>query len=309
MGIAEKLGLKLISYRDRFPYLRAFALTLRDSSQWDSALLQLPPGPALTGCVIAKRVVKKFNLVCDVHTGMVFFRDIKQVLLNAPFVKQLRKCDYVLAHNKDNAKALGLMGVPSIVIYDPIPQPVSGKKPAIEVNEGGFIVIPAGWDTDEPYDYLIKELGRDALRSFGYKVVITGDYRRTSHGIKYYAALSRIRGVILTGFVPSDEYFWLLRNAAAVLGLTRSSHIMLRAFWEAAAYARPVIAPMSTVTREVMGNYPYYYEVYVNNSLRKAVGELRRNYDEAIRRGEMLSARMKRLSDDSMERLARILGQ
>ena len=307
-GIARKLGLELIAFKDRFPYVNAFKGTLGAAGSWDSVILQLPPGPALAGVILAKFMTKDFKLICDVHTGMIAFRDAKQALLNSPFTRMLKKCNHVLAHNRDNAfimKSLGLRNY--TVIYDPMPEPAVGRKPPIDVNKYEYIIVPAGWDADEPFDYLISEIGPDPRQTIGYRVVITGNYKRTRLGLTYSRKLARMRGVVLTGYLPQDEYVWLLRNSAAVLGMTNSEHIMLRAFWEAASYHRPVIAPKTRVTVEVMGAYPYYYRTYVRGSLRKAISELKGDPEAALRRASLLASRMRNLSEDSMERLKRIV--
>ena len=199
------------------------------------------------------------------------------------------------------------MGVRRIeIIYDPVPKRTQTRKPSIGVERLNYIVIPAGWDTDEPFDYLLEEVGEDAVKAFGTKLVITGDYRRTSHGRKYSPLLSRVRGVVLTGYLRYEEYTWLIENSVAVLGLTNSEHIMLRAFWEAAAYARPVIAPETSVTREIMDDLPYYYIPYRKGSLRSAVARLVNDADSE-ERGETLSARMKALSKESIDRLKELM--
>lgn len=309
LGIAEELGLRAVAFEDGFPYLFAFKKTLLLSRDWERVILQLPPGPALAGLLIAKKYVGNFKLICDVHTGMIVFRDLKQALLNSPFVRKLTECDHVLAHNMDNAHVLSQLGVKNVaVVYDPMPKPIEGRKPRVGVEEGKYIIIPAGWDPDEPFDYLLRELGGDAQRSMGYEVVLTGDFLRTRYGLRYSRLLSRVKGVILTGYIPYEEYAWLVKNSAAVLGITKSEHIMLRAFWEAAAYSRPVIAPRTGVMMEVMGKYPYYYSVYAEGSLRQAVSKLKSDTEESSRRATQLASRLRSLSRRSMARLREIMG-
>jgi len=304
IGIAKKIGLRLVSFGDKFPYLRALLETLHQSSDWDRVLLQLPPGPSIAGMSLAKNVIHDFRLVCDVHTGMIIYRDAKQVLLNAPFIQLLHGCDYALAHNSLNSEYLRAIGLKNVLtVYDPIPEPVPGRAPDLNIEVGNYLLVPAGWDTDEIMDYLIEEVGSDVLSSLGYFVVITGDYSRTRYGLKYSKVLSKIKGVILTGYLPAEQYMWLIRNSTAVIGLTRLKHIMLRAFWEAAAFSKPVVAPDTPVTREIMGPLPYYYIPYVSGSLKKAIHTLQKDRDEAVSRGIMLSKRMRKLSEDSMRRL------
>jgi glycosyltransferase involved in cell wall biosynthesis len=75
---------------------------------------------------------------------------------------------------------------------------------------------------------------------------ITGDVRRRP-------ALERLRlpaNVRFTGFLPTDEYIALLRDASLVMCLTTRDHTMQRGACEALSLGRPLVTSSWAILRE-----------------------------------------------------------
>ncbi len=296
--IAWRLGLKLYHLNDKPPYLRALLSTLRLAPRHDCLILQLPPGPALPGTLLALR--GRGKILCDVHTGMFHYRSIKEIVLNRPFRRLLSKCSHVLAHNDDAAGMLERIAPGLVeVIYDPLPPP-KPLEPVEGLDPGRFILLPASWDPDEPIGYVAGE----AIRGLpgGYKLVVTGRPRgREASRVRELAR--RGNSIVLTGFLPEPQYYWLVTNSAAVIALTTWEYTVLSVIWEAAAYAKPIIASSTRTLRKLLGSDAVYFNVGEDNSLATAVAALKPGM------GERLSERLRRLSSESMDRLSSLCNE
>ncbi|MEB3861899.1 MAG: glycosyltransferase [Desulfurococcales archaeon] len=290
--IARRLGLALYHLNDRPPYLRALISTLRLAPRHDCLILQLPPGPALPGTLLAQR--GRGELLCDVHTGMFHYRSLGEIVLNRPFKSLLSRCSRVLAHNEDAARLLEEVAPGLVeVIYDPLPQPVS-LEPVEGLEPSRFILLPASWDPDEPISYMARE----ALKGLpgGLKLVITGKPKgREARRVK---ELAKSNGnIILAGFQPWPRYYWLVANSAAVIALTTWEYTVLSVVWEAAAYTRPIVASSTATLRNLLGDDATYFRVGEEGSLARALNGLKPEM------GKRLSSRLRRLSNESMNRL------
>ncbi len=305
IGLARELGFDVVAYRDKFPYLKAFTLTLKHARKWNIAIIQLPPGPALLGLILAKKMVGNFYIICDVHSGMVWFKDIKQALLNSAFRQILRLCDIVVAHNCCVYSLLRRFGMKNaIIVYDPLPRIEDGIRPKIDVRSEMYVLVPASWSADEPIDYLVSELIDLPNELSKYKIVITGDYSKSRTGQKIAKKMKGSTKIILAGFLPRKEYVWLLRNAAAVVGLTNAECTIQRVFWEAAAYAKPIIAAKTKTIVKLLGNnYPFYYEPYKKRSLLSAVYRALTDRDLARQVSLSTARKLGKLSRNSIDRL------
>ena len=236
--LASEVGARLVLIKDRPPYLKAWLMTpnVLYKEKPLTVIAQLPQGPLLARLSGLKGKLS-FNLVADVHSGFLVYTSIKT----------------------------GLDPSRIITVYDPFPRlPPSLKKPRLELETGEYLVFPSSWHPDEPLEYIVREFLSSKAAS-RYKLVLTG--RPHLRG-SLRKLISKADGkVILTGYLPWEEYYWLLSNAKAVIAATTKEYTMLSAAWEAAAVRKPLILGRTETLKSIIGDYAVYFEVDVRGSL------------------------------------------
>lgn len=289
--LARELNVKLLFIPDRPPYLKAWRETkkLLESENPNVVLIQLPQGPLLWRAIsLSERM--GYKVVADVHTAFIYNTTVKEIILNKPFQHLLHKAELVLAHNEPladlMAEKLKLPRDKILTIYDPLPKPPESlRRPQLDaVERDSYLVVPSSWSPDEPLDYVVEEFLESRL-SGELKLVITGNpgvsltlYRR----VKKVLAKQGKEKVVLTGYLPDEEYAWLLRNARAVVAATMREYTMLSAIWEAVAYEKPFLVSETKTLRDVIGDqYPCFFKL--------KRGELKATLEKCLREDRMIN--------------------
>ncbi len=270
--LATLLNAKLVCIHDAPPYLRAWFRTkslLREEKP-DIIIAQLPQGPLLLRLATLKNNTS-FVLVSDVHTGFLIYSSFKEVLLNRPFVKYLSKSDLILVHNeciRDHViKKLSIDPKKVLVVYDPIPEiPERIEKPPLSLEKEKFFVFPASWHPDEPIEYIVNEFIKSKIIREA-KLVITGNPSRRLKKIEKIVR-KHVDRIILTGYLPERQYYWLLLNAEAIIAATTRECTMLSAIWEAVAAKKPVLVSRTRTLYSVCKSRVIYFDVSIPGSLR-----------------------------------------
>ncbi len=308
--LAELLGMELVFVPRGPPYVGAWLETGRLLARLRPRLVvaQLPQGPLLLRLHLLRRRLG-FRLAADVHSGFMVYESLGERLLNQPFRRLLRGCDLVVSHNEPFTRLLLDYGVPRerlLTVYDPIPprhpSPRRPRLPGVEPHH--YLLMPAAWAPDEPMELLAEAWRLSRLAGEGYKLVVTGDWRRRPRSAE---RLRKLEGVVLTGFLPLEEYAWLLENAAAVLALTTKEYTVLSALWEAVAYQRPAIVSSTETLKGLLGDgYPCLAPMEPHG-LAEA---MRRCLNPAAAEAAIRAyRRLERLSRESIEKLRRRIGE
>jgi len=311
--LALRHGLKLHHIGDKPPYLKAWKLTpriLRELGPESCVILQLPPGPAVYR---ATSVNPRPRILCDVHTGMIYYRSFREVLLNKPFVRYLRRCDSILAHNEDMKNLISAkLNTSNVeVIYDPLPQVKRTREySGLEFNE--YIIAPVSWDPDENISVLVDAFIEFARTREGIGLVVTGDYtkrrglyRRLTRSIETAGLSGR---VLFTGFISYEEYLYLVEKSMLMVALTNWEYTILSAVWEAALYDVPIVYPSTRTLRGLFRTIDpqgfLSYTVDDHESLARTLERAveRESYTREL--GARMGSYLRGLSESSMERLA-----
>ncbi len=301
-GLAEVLGLEVVEFRDRPPYLRAF----RGTSAYlrrvrpSVVFLQLPQGPLLW-CVSRLRRSLGFRLVADVHTAFLVYDSWRGWLLNAPFRGMLRGADLILIHNEVIAELLdpSLRGR-ALVIYDPLPKLRAGGGVPEALGGSPYVAMPCSWHGDEPVEYVVREFLRAGP---GLKLALTGEPRgRLPRAVDEGVREGR---VVLTGYLSDEGYAALLKNALAVIAATTREYTMLSAAWEAVSLGKPLIVSETRTIRAVLGDAPAYFKPGVEGSLSRVLRAL--SSDGGL--VKELAARAARLRDEVRVKVSRQLDE
>ena len=130
-------------------------------------------------------------------------------------------------------------GATSHIIPD-VPSEFPAGKPYL-VEHPFNVAMVSSFSPDEPLDE-VAQVAR-SLPDIGFYV--TGDPARREKRLP-----ARPPNVHLTGFLPSDEYYGLLRSVNAIMTLTTEDHTMQRGACEAVWLGQPIIASHWPVLRQ-----------------------------------------------------------
>lgn len=316
--LSRELGLELFFIPDNPLYLKAAWETWRllSARKHSIVFLQLPQGPLLAEAVsLSKR--KGFKTVADVHTGFIYPTSIKEYVLNKPFQRYLQRVDLVLAHNRLQAELIRRKtGIPDermLLVYDPVPIIPSETRPSskINVDMGKTIVFPASWAIDEPLDLITAEF-LDSEASRDHVLVITGNYGRNR---KLYARIRKLvkyRGgdgkVVLTGYMPDDEYYHVIKHCKAVIAMSSKEYTFPHALWEAVATGKPFITlGTETMLDEIGRDYPCFFTMN-KGSLRETLDHCTlKEYQKAWKASIIKAEELKAKSNKSLAELRKII--
>ncbi len=318
--LAIVLGITLYHLGDRPPYLHAWRETARIFSELGRdacIILQLPPGPAVFR---ATKIYPRPRLICDAHTGMFHYRNIKDYVLNRPFIGSLKKCDHVLAHNPESKDLLleKLGGDTKVhVVYDPLPQIYETIEPR-NAPDSDFIVLPVAWEADENIAMAVEAFTRFIRRSKDTKVamVITGNYMKNK---RLYKKLTRLieesnlsDKVFFTGFIEYKEYLWYIKNSILTIALTNWEYTVLSAIWEAALFDKPIVYPSTKTLVNLLGDIDQGFLKYkIDDSFSLAETLIRALEDRSriANIGKAMSMKLSKLSQQSISHLSELCKQ
>lgn len=213
--------------------------------------VQLPQVPLLW-VALAYRLLSKHTVrvVADCHNAQ-----LRPPWSNFPFARwALRRADVVLVHNDAmHSAALELGWSPQSlrVLEDVPPQGMSGPPSGLarRVIPLGkpWVVFPGSFAADEP----VREVLEAARLAPELGFILTGAVqtaRRNGHPVDNLPS-----NVVLPGFMPTDVFEDLLRDADVILGLTRFEGIQLSVCNEALGFARPLVTANTAVLRTLFG--------------------------------------------------------
>jgi glycosyltransferase involved in cell wall biosynthesis len=265
--LSKALDAKLWFFSDNVPYARASLNTLRNvvSQKPKIIIVQLPQGPLLLETFFLKKIMK-CKIIADVHTGFLVTTEWKGLLLNVPFLKFLHVADLIVAHNDFQLNLIpsGLRGK-TLVVFDPWHLAVDSERNGESV-QGGYIVFPASFASDEPFEEVIHSIN---LFNIDVKMYITGNWKRQPKITKY--ASDRI---IFTGYLPSKEYNKLLSEATAIITGTKREYTSLMSGWEAVAYAKPLALTGTGTLKSLFKDYAVFYDWKNNKSIAEAIKKI-----------------------------------
>jgi len=260
--ISKALNAEIWFFRDEIPYVRAsldtlFALIKKRPY---TIIVQLPQGPLLFEALLLK-LWKKCNVVADVHTGFLVATDWKGLLLNAPFIRFLRRVDLILVHNDLMLDLIPKdLRAKTLVVFDPWHLICEEKH---EAEQGNYIVFPASFASDEPLEEVISSINSSNL---DVKMYVTGNWGRRPEIIKYASDK-----VIFTGYLRDDDYHRLLLNAKAIITGTKREYTSLMSAWEAVAYAKPLALSKTKTLESLFMGYATFYDWKDNISIINAL--------------------------------------
>ena len=183
-------------------------------------------------------VLTRSSLIIDAHTHALQGSVWEWSLPLHRFVS--RRSRVTLVTNVHLAQIIQGWGARSQIVVD-VPSEFPMGKP-YPVEHPFNICMVSSFSRDEPLDEVVQ-VAR-GLTDVGFYV--TGDPKWSFEGL----SADLPPNLHLTGFLPDDEYYGLLRSVHAVMALTTDDHTMQRGACEAIWLGQPIITSQWPVLRQ-----------------------------------------------------------
>lgn len=215
----------------RHPYLAARTLCLLVRERPDGVVVQ-SPSFVLALLVSLARTLFGFALVVDAHNEGVRPFSARLAWLAPLYAFVHRRANRVVVTNEALASIVAGDGGRPVVLEDKLP--ALGEPPLVALRGRRNVVVVSTFAKDEP----IEEILAAAPLLDGDTVLhVTGNPRRLDPA----RAAALPRNVVLTGFLPEEDYVALIRSAELVVDLTRLDDCLVCGAYEAVALGRPMV--------------------------------------------------------------------
>lgn len=230
---------KIFSYIINMLIMIGMLIRERPSIVW----LQIPQ-TFLIWPVLTFKFFTKICVIADCHNAM-FRPPWNKVPMG---VKLLKYFDVVVVHNESQLQLAKEHGVPEaiLVVLEDAPAVIEfiQKPSGIERYKKPWALFPASFADDEP----ILELIEAASNMPEVSVFITGNLSK-AHKVLDIDLLPD--NVHLLGFLPHEEFNWLLRNSNVILALTKFDGIQLSVCNEAVGVQKAMVLSDTTLLRKM----------------------------------------------------------
>jgi glycosyltransferase involved in cell wall biosynthesis len=283
VGLCQRLDAPLYALETRskgvaryWEHTRATIKLLREHRP--RALIVQNPSIVLTFLAVLLRPWFGYRLFVDAHNEAVrpFLYDNAVVRWVARFL--LRRADCTIVTNSNLAKVVRAARGKPFVLTDPIDltMEVAGTPPASQPP--AFVVIST-YEKDEP----LAEVFAAARRLEGTATfAVTGNSKKLAPELR--AVLPN--NVSLTGFLPEEAYWDLLRNASAIIDLTTLNDCLVCGAYEALSLAKPMVLSQNGASVETFGPAAIHVENFaqsIEQGLRQMIAELSEMTSSAAR--------------------------
>ena len=222
------------------------------------------PSLVLSLLLVCLRKIFNFKVIIDAHNAGIFPAEGRSgvLMVLSRFVQ--RHADLVIITNYGMKQHVESNGGKAFILPDKIPD----ISPAIETRKlkGRMnILFICSYAADEPYEAVFKAAARLPEDVFVY---VTGNYQK-----KNIRPSALPANVILTGFVPMEEFEILLHSVDATIDLTTREDCLVCGAYESVAVEKPMVLSDTNALRD----YFYKGAVYTLHSAEaiwKAIFEL-----------------------------------
>lgn len=262
--LAKMLAIRYVVLRGA-PWLKALQTVMFLFRERKRVLLVQNPSLILTTLACALMRLTGTRVIQDLHSYFSLHiheaRGLRARVYRALSRFCIRRATLTIVTNPELQRVVEALGGRALVLQDAIPEFPAFESTAPAVHRR--IVFVCTYSADEPVEEVLQAA---AALPANTRIYITG---RTPARMRRKRIPSN---VVLTGFLPEDEYLALLRAAHAVLVLTTREHTLLCGAYEALAFHKPLIL---SDTRALRG---YFADaaVYVRNdpaSIARAIAD------------------------------------
>ena len=237
----------------------------------------------------------KVVVVCDCHTKALRRRPSGKLGQLFWGVKSwsFKYADLSIVSNEGMVPDIELLTKDFLILPDKIPQFPEDDQRELEDNSCVYI---NSFAVDEPHqEVLIAARGlKESVRLF-----FTGKVQN------YFTETQNIPpNVHLTGFLPDNEYFQLLKDSGCVLALTREEDCLQSGAYEALAIGTPMVLSDTRALRDYFGSAAIYVKneaLEIRRGIERALNEKERLRVEGVRvrefRNRQFTVKLKNLTN------------
>ncbi len=251
-SIAAKIGRYFLSF------FATFKVLYREQAE---TIFLINNPPFLMTAVYLYTRVRGGSYILDSHSGP--FNDPKWRWYRRCYRRIAGRALLNINTNIEHKHLVETWGGRSEIISD-VPIDHACDYPRVDVRDQSIMVI-CSFMFDEP----IKEILEAARMMPDVQFYMTGDPKAARRGL-----LDEIpANIVLTGYIPQDDYFGLMKSVQGVMVLTKRDNTMQRGAYEALSVETPIITSDWEILRCSFGDGA----VYVDNSpkaIQRGVEEL-----------------------------------
>lgn len=257
-----------------------------------SILFVQNPSMVLALFAVSSRFIFRTPVVVDAHNAGVFPFEGRKAWANRLIRYILKGADFTIVTNESLASHVKSVGGRPFVLPDPLPEIKRKKAPTLLKGKQNVFFI-CTYAPDEPYLEVIRAasmLDRDTF------VYISGNPKGKEKAFSHLLPPN----VVITGYLPEEEFIGLLYSSDAIIDLTTREDCLVCGAYEAVSLEKPMILSDTKTLRKYFAKGALFTdntaediarkikEVLANgavlrNDLRKFKGELERNWDQMRR--------------------------
>jgi glycosyltransferase involved in cell wall biosynthesis len=215
-------------------YSTCLVATTRMLWKWRGSLVFVQnPSLVLVLLAVMLRPVLRYRLIMDAHNAGIYPAEGKRGGLQKLADALIRRCDLVIVTNEGLAERVRLVGGQPFILQDPLPK-IAKSESRQQQGEGiSTALFICTWAADEPY----VEVFKAAELTPGVTFFVTGK----SKGREKELGRNLSSNVVLTGFVPHDEFERLLTTVDIVIDLTTRQDCLVCGAYEAVSAGTPFL--------------------------------------------------------------------
>lgn len=285
--LSEALGVRLFEFAEideirnvLVKYAKGAAKTLRVLFRERPTLIYCQnPSIVLAFLIVLAKPFNKAFVCVDAHNVGLFPREGRSAVLSAVARFIQRRADLTLVTNEALRRHVEGNGGRAFVLPDRIPRIETGESLRLEGTTN--ILFICSYAADEPYEIVFQAAEKIDPGVFIY---VTGNYRK--RGIRPEDLPGN---VVLTGFLPEEEYCRMLGSVDGTIDLTTRRNCLVCGAYESVAVGKPMILSDTAALREYFSMGAVYTR-HTAEAMAQAIE------DHVARRGE-LSDEVRRLKD------------
>jgi glycosyltransferase involved in cell wall biosynthesis len=189
-------------------------------------------------------------IVVDAHNAGVFPFEGKNWWANKIAEYLFKKATFTLVTNQALAKYVNKRGGRALILPDPLPEFENTPPPMKLLGKSNALFI-CSFANDEPYQEVIKA---SKFISKDIYIYITGKYKGNVDDLKKNLPLN----VILTGYLPENDFIQMLHSVDCVIDLTTRENCLVCGAYEAVAAGKVLIVSGTKTLREYFNKGTLY---------------------------------------------------
>ena len=295
--LSRALGARLIELDYKLPrwrrYPRAIAATLRILLA-DRPDLVFSQNPSLTLALFSVWYgrISGTPVVIDAHNAGISPFEGRRGWANRLARHVIRQARLTIVTTRALANYVDQLGGRSFVLPDPLPElePAAGTH----ASAGPSVLFVCTWAPDEPY-LEVLEAARRIDPSI--RVYVTGNSKGRERELRGELP----DNVVLTGFVPEQQFLDLLHTSDVIMDLTTRENCLVCGAYEAVAAGKPMVLSNTQALRQYFSKGAVYADntaESIAEAIEQAVAERGRLKDEVRLLEAELSASWARRRDD-----------